>query len=209
MMGAPNIKFRLRVYYKKTGVLAYLSHLEVVRSLEMIVRRSGLPYCVSQGYSPHMKISFGPALAVGIESEKQIFDVYLTKYIREAQALCALKEASKGSLEIVSCEYVDNSAPAASAIFGRVNYSVEVEGQIKRLNVPDEISVIKKGKEKLLTTKDFLIGNVGTEIVDNNTNLSFCLKTKASGSLKPESFLMQVLQSSGCSDSKILSFKII
>ena len=208
-MGAPNIKFRLRVCYKKTGVLAYLSHLEVVRSLEMIVRRSGLPYCVSQGYSPHMKISFGPALAVGIESEKQIFDVYLTKYIKDAQALCALKEASKGSLEVVSCEYVDNSVPAASAIFGRVNYSVEVEGHIKNLKIPDEIRVVKKGKEKLLKTKDYLVGDVETEIVDNNTKLNFCLESKASGSLKPESFLIQVLQCSGCSDIKIISFKII
>lgn len=209
MMGAPNIKFRLRVYYKKTGVLAYLSHLEVVRSLEMIVRRSGLPYCVTQGYSPHMKISFGPALAVGIESEKQIFDVYLTKYIKDVQALSALKEASKGSLEVVSCEYIDNSAPAASAIFGLTNYSAVVEGEIKKLNVPDKIIVIKKGKEKLLKTKDFLVEDIQVEIVDKNTKLNFCLESKETGSLKPENLLMEVLKSSGCSEPKIRSFKII
>ena len=57
--------FRLRVTFCKQGRLALLSHLEVARALERAVRRAGLPYAVSQGFSPHMKIAFGAALPWG------------------------------------------------------------------------------------------------------------------------------------------------
>ena len=58
--------FRLRVTYRKAGRLSMLSHLEVTHALERAVRRSGLPFALTQGFSPHMKLSFGSALPVGV-----------------------------------------------------------------------------------------------------------------------------------------------
>ena len=52
-MPDPNL-FRLRMTFCKQGRLAMLSHLEVARALERAVRRAGLPFAVSQGFSPHM-----------------------------------------------------------------------------------------------------------------------------------------------------------
>ena len=44
--------FRLRVRYGKRDRLKYLGHLEVIHTIERIVRRAGLPYAVTQGFSP-------------------------------------------------------------------------------------------------------------------------------------------------------------
>ncbi|WP_417304102.1 DUF2344 domain-containing protein, partial [Ellagibacter isourolithinifaciens] len=52
-MSEPQQIFRLRLTFAKQGRLAMLSHLEVARALERTVRRAGLPYAVSQGFSPH------------------------------------------------------------------------------------------------------------------------------------------------------------
>ena len=60
-MSEPQQIFRLRLTFAKQGRLAMLSHLEVARALERTVRRAGLPYAVSQGFSPHMLIAFGAA----------------------------------------------------------------------------------------------------------------------------------------------------
>ena len=57
--------FKLRVRYVKEGRLRYLAHLEVLRTVERIVRRAGLPYAVTQGFSPHMRAGFSSALPVG------------------------------------------------------------------------------------------------------------------------------------------------
>ena len=65
-----NRKFKLRVHYKKVDRAAWLSQLELARALEHAIRRSGLKYAVSEGFSPHMRISFAQALSVGIDSEK-------------------------------------------------------------------------------------------------------------------------------------------
>ena len=50
--------FRLRVRYGKRDRLKYLGHLELIHTIERIVRRAGLPYAVTQGFSPHMRVGF-------------------------------------------------------------------------------------------------------------------------------------------------------
>ena len=67
--------FRLRCSYVEQGRLAMLSHLEVAHTLERTVRRAKLPFAISQGFSPHMKIAFGAALPVGVGSTWEIFDL--------------------------------------------------------------------------------------------------------------------------------------
>ena len=62
----------LRVRYGKTGRLRFLSHLEVMRACERSVRRAGLPYSVTQGFSPKMKVAFGPALPVGTAGRARV-----------------------------------------------------------------------------------------------------------------------------------------
>ncbi len=53
-----------------------LSHLELARALERAVRRAQLPFAVSQGFSPHMRIAFGAALPVGVGGTAEIFDLF-------------------------------------------------------------------------------------------------------------------------------------
>lgn len=202
-------KFRLRVSYKKTGPCVYLSHLELIRCLESIVRRSGLPFCVSLGYSPHMKISFGPAIGVGIECENLAFDVYLNKYIKPNEALCALSNSSVKNLEIFDCKYVDNSEKALSSNFGITNYLVVIDENILNIKVPITIEVVKKGKTKTINISDYLEGKISCENIDDKANINFSLCSSEKGSIKPEVFIKEVLKYSGCSEPKILDFKIL
>ena len=79
---APRV-FRLRSTFIERDRLALLSHLEVAHTLERTVRRAGLPFAVSQGFSPHMKIAFGAALPVGVGSTCEVFDLQLREYIHD------------------------------------------------------------------------------------------------------------------------------
>ena len=42
--------FRLRVRYGKRDRLKYLGHLELIHTIERIVRRAGLPYAYACGF---------------------------------------------------------------------------------------------------------------------------------------------------------------
>lgn len=97
--------FRLRVKYRITDRLAYLSHLETVRSMERVVRRAGLPFAITEGFNPHMKIAFGPALPVGAGSRSEYFDLRLREYVSPDLALAALQAAAPENLMPIACAY--------------------------------------------------------------------------------------------------------
>ena len=174
--------FRLRVTFAKAGRLAMLSHLEVAHALERAVRRAGLPFAVSQGFSPHMRIAFGAALPVGVGGTAEVFDLFLREYVAPDRALSALQGASSAELAPVSCAYVEHSAPAASVAFPLSTYEVEFSCAPKRLVVPDEVRVVRKKKEKALAVADFLVG----EVAVRGARATFTLKAKPTGSLRPD-----------------------
>ena len=206
MQGAmQNRKFKLRVHYKKVGRAAWTSQLELARALEHAIRRSGLPYAVSEGFSPHMRISFAQALSVGIESEDNVFDILLTDYIAPDKCLAALKNASLACLEPLSCAYVDNKQ--AFEIEEVSNFSVTIASEIKDIKVPDKIKVVKKRKEKEFDVSKFLDGEVELKSAKGCTELSFALKNFSDGSLNPEIFVRELLVCSGLRDYQIINFK--
>ena len=71
---APPFRSRVRVRWAKLGRLVALSHLEAMHTLLRAIRRAGLPVAYSQGYHPKPRVSFGPALAVGIESRAEFIE---------------------------------------------------------------------------------------------------------------------------------------
>jgi radical SAM family uncharacterized protein/radical SAM-linked protein len=66
---------RHRVAFEKTGDARYLSHRNTMDVFERAIRASGLPARYSEGFNPHMKLSMGPALPLGLESRHEVFDV--------------------------------------------------------------------------------------------------------------------------------------
>jgi len=60
---------KIEAMFCKKGVLRHISHLDIVRLFQRAVRRAGLPVTISQGFTPHYRISFANALKLGKESE--------------------------------------------------------------------------------------------------------------------------------------------
>jgi radical SAM-linked protein len=63
------------VTFSKTGDARFLSHRNTMDVLERAIRAAGLPARYSEGFNPHMRLSMGPALALGLESLHEVFDV--------------------------------------------------------------------------------------------------------------------------------------
>ncbi len=187
----PQDSFRLRVCFAKRGRAVMLSHLEVAHALERAVRRAGLPYAITQGFSPHMKIAFGAALPVGIGGERELFDVFLTSYIPPEEAHLALRDASVPDLFIVSCEYIERSAPAASNAYPVSLYEARIDGQLEGpLMPPPFITVVRKGKEKVLQVPDYLVAGPKVE----GDSIQFALLARQEGSMRPDALLNAMLE---------------
>ncbi|MBO4365943.1 MAG: DUF2344 domain-containing protein [Eggerthellaceae bacterium] len=192
--GSP-VTFRLRVRYQKQGRAAMLSHLEVTRALERVIRRAGLPYAITNGFSPHMRASFGSALPVGVGSTGEYLDVLLTERVDPQQALSAMQEASAPVLMVLGCEYISAKAPAASAAFPFSTYVAEFSEplpvkSIDELPVPETVTVIRKKKEKVLRVADYL--QPGT-VLDGD-RLIFTLESGENGNLRPDVLVNAIVE---------------
>jgi radical SAM-linked protein len=183
--------FRLRVKYVKAGRLALLSHLEITRALEREVRRAGLPFAVSCGFSPHMKISFGAALPVGVGGTQEFFDLYLTRYVAPEAALGALQAKSARDLMPFEAAYVEHALPAASVGMPLSSYELTFTHPAQGVCVPETIEVTRKKKTKVLQVAEFLAAPV--ELAEGGTCVTFALEAKATGSMRVDVFSRELL----------------
>lgn len=79
--------------YSKLGDMRFFGQLEVAQAFARAIRRSRLPVAYSQGFHPHVKLSFGQALPLGLES--LVEEAYLTLAQKmEAASIMAQLNAS-------------------------------------------------------------------------------------------------------------------
>ncbi|MCE5273115.1 TIGR03960 family B12-binding radical SAM protein [bacterium] len=82
-----------RVRYAKLGRLRYTGHLDMVRNIEFLLRRSGTSVLYSGGFTPRMRLSFSPPLPLGLESRAEYFDLE-TLPLAESELRAALERAA-------------------------------------------------------------------------------------------------------------------
>src|SRR5579862_3363209 len=66
---------RLRVRFTKGEEVRYISHLDLMRTWERILRRAGIKLAHSQGFNPRPRLVFAAPLSVGVTSDAEIVDV--------------------------------------------------------------------------------------------------------------------------------------
>ncbi len=82
----------IRVLFSKTGRMQFISHLDLQRTMQGAIKRAKLPVKYTEGFNPHMKMSFALPLSIGTESEKEFMDLTLTAPMGE-DALCRALQA--------------------------------------------------------------------------------------------------------------------
>jgi len=70
-------QYRYRIDFQKKGPARLLSHLEMMRIFFRAFRRLRLPLHFSKGFHPTPKVSFGPALSLGVESRAEFLTMVL------------------------------------------------------------------------------------------------------------------------------------
>lgn len=65
----------VRVFFTKQGRIKFTSHLDLLRAMQRAIRRSGIPAKYSEGFNPHMQMTFALPLSLGMESLCETMDV--------------------------------------------------------------------------------------------------------------------------------------
>jgi radical SAM family uncharacterized protein/radical SAM-linked protein len=118
--------FRHRVTFSKTGDARLLSHRNTMDVLERAIRAAGLPARYSEGFNPHMKLSMGPALPLGLESRHEVFDVEGIAPFGAAAA-SRINEKLPPGIAALEVRELAPAEPALSKAVKSARYSVRLD----------------------------------------------------------------------------------
>ena len=114
---------RYRFVFAKTGDARWLSHRNVMDLLERALRAAGVPVRYTEGFNPHIRLSMGPALALGHEGLRELFDVECHAEVELGMLSRANRVLPEG-LALLACEPLPDGAPSLGKIVREARYLV-------------------------------------------------------------------------------------
>jgi radical SAM-linked protein len=147
-----DIVYRLR--FVRKGNLRYLSHLDQIKLIRRIIRRTGLPVIYSEGFHPQMRVSFGPAISVGYESEAEYVDIELSREFDYKEVIESIISQSPEQFLPIEIKKIPSFLPSLEASVNLGKYSIYI---------PEDISSggsINEKISKFLSTGEVLVEKI-------------------------------------------------
>lgn len=182
-------KFRLR--FAKQGDLRLVSHHDLLRCFERLIRRAAVPVAHSQGFNPRPRLVFPLALALGIEGLREVVEVELTESMTADELRERLTSAAPPGLSFQEIEAVGpgRSPQVTHAIYSlpvpasRVaSATASVHDFLDRDRVPYARQRPDRGSVRELDLRRF----VETAAIGDDQRLRFRLAMASDGSARPE-----------------------
>ncbi|WP_418763248.1 TIGR03936 family radical SAM-associated protein [Enterocloster sp.] len=197
---------KIRIKFRKTGIMKFIGHLDVMRYFQKAIRRADVEICYSGGFSPHQIMSFAPPLGVGITSNGEYVDIEVHSTGTTAEMLERLNAVMAEGFEIAEYKLLPDTAANAMSSVAAADYTLtfrpgyepeeeSAEEWFKKLTAffdQPQVMVLKKTKkgEKEMDLKP-LIYDLGV-IAGNDaaqSQLFMKISTGSASNIKPELLL--------------------
>ena len=197
---------KIRIKFRKTGIMKFIGHLDVMRYFQKAIRRADVEICYSGGFSPHQIMSFAAPLGVGITSNGEYVDIEVHSTGTTAEMLERLNAVMAEGFEITEYKLLPDTAANAMSSVAAADYTLtfrpgyepeeeSAEEWFKKLTAffdQPQVMVLKKTKkgEKEMDLKP-LIYDLGV-IAGNDaaqSQLFMKISTGSASNIKPELLL--------------------
>lgn len=206
----------IRFRYVESGRLKYLSHLELLRAMERTIRRSGIPYAVTQGFSPRIKAAYCPALPVSVASQDEWFDLWVLEERPVQEYLEMLRQAAPPDLMPQEAAYVELHGPSLGANLTIACWQAElsawpkawldpaddtdmsfelqdVRAAARAVRALPHIEYLRNGKPKKVELAEKLVGDIEVESLgEGRVGLKFTTRSSNDGALRPDVLLAEL-----------------
>jgi radical SAM family uncharacterized protein/radical SAM-linked protein len=118
-VGTP-VRYRLR--FAKTGAVALLGHLDLIRELPRVIRRAGIKTAYTEGFHPKPDMSFGPALSLGVASLDEYADVKLIDAPAVDELVALLEAHASGGLRFLGARQLEQQDKGVAAVITAARY---------------------------------------------------------------------------------------
>lgn len=184
---------KLRIRFRKTGDLRWISHRDLARSFERLLRRCELPLAMSEGFHPHALINFPSALSLGIEGAAEWVEIVLQTEVDQDAVQQQLQQNAPPGLVIDSIWLLKRDHP--KPVVDRTVYEVDVpeeqreqvQAAVKQLWASSEYLVERKGRKEPINLRADL-----DSITLNGNRLQFSIAFTGKAQPKPRDVLSAV-----------------
>ena len=145
----------IRMKFKKHGCMKFIGHLDIMRYFQKAIRRADIDIAYSEGFSPHMIMSFAAPLGVGLTSEGEYVDLQVNSCESSKAAVDALNRVMVEGMEVVSFKRLPETVKNAMASVAAADYFVKFrdgyapegwETQFEKFLALDTMVITKKTK---------------------------------------------------------------
>lgn len=143
-----------RVYFDKFGEMKFISHLDLLRFFDRLLKKSQIPVKYSQGFHPRPKMSFGSPISLGTEAYNELMDFELETPMSNEEVFDRLNSSNVVGFRVNKVEDVIGKASIMEEYTIMV-YEIESEEEIitklETLLNQEEIVEVKEKKGKVTT----------------------------------------------------------
>ncbi|HKA54832.1 MAG TPA: TIGR03936 family radical SAM-associated protein, partial [Candidatus Binatia bacterium] len=195
---------RVRVCYSKLAEARFVGAKETATLFARATRRARLPVAYSQGFHPLPRLSFGPALPLGIESEEEFLDIELSEEVPAAEVGRRLDAELPRGFTVHRAETIDPRDPSIDASIRAFRYTVGLDSvpvdkqacaflaaRLSEFRAASTFPVRKhtRGGEKTVDAKQF----VSQVALATPLTLSLEVQMTGAGTIKPHDFVGTLL----------------
>ena len=196
---------KIRIKFSKQGVMRFIGHLDIMRYFQKAMRRAHIDIAFTEGFSPHMIMSFAAPLGVGLTSDGEYMDIEIRTPISSEDAIRQLNEVMVEGMKVLSFRQIEEGkAGKAMSLVAAADYTVsfrpgyEPEGdwqsRLEEFIQKDSILVLKKTKKSEVET-DIRPMIYQLSVKDDKVHMT--LATGSAANLKPELVMSAFLKSEG------------
>lgn len=118
---------KIRIRFSKMGTMRFISHLDVMRYFQKVMRRAKVDILYSQGFSPHQIMSFASPLGIGQTSEGEYVDIEVGQTGSSSQMVERLNQEMADGFQIISFRRLpDTGKTNAMATISAADYRVRL-----------------------------------------------------------------------------------
>ena len=139
------------VFYKG-GLLRFVGHLDMMRTIHRAIRRADIPIAYSQGFNPHPIMSFANPLGLGLTGEREIMEIRLENELSPEECMMRLNKELPEGLHVLAVRDIPDSTPAIMSL---------VEAAIYRIDFPDAGLDFQQEVYDLMQEEKILIKKLG------------------------------------------------
>ncbi len=115
--------------FEKSKRLRHVGHLDIMRSMQRALRRSGLPVSYSNGFNPHILLTFASPLSVGAIGKRELMEVTLYEDVTPEAFLTAMNQALPPEMQLSEAKVLEDKHPALMAMVKAARYDILPDDQ--------------------------------------------------------------------------------